>query len=66
MDIRQSRTLSRSSVFIATALLIGCGLSEDAGIEFTHINLAEQPGQLDRDFNAHSDQVRLVLIVGPT
>ena len=60
------RTLSHSSIVIASSLLAGCGLSENAPEEFTHINLADHPGQLERDFNAHSDQARLVFIVGPT
>jgi len=48
-------------------LLTGCGLSEDVSMEFgPYINLDPEPGQLRNDFNAHSDQVRLVFIVGPT
>ena len=57
MDIVHG-TLNRSSAFIAAVLLAGCGLSGDVPVEFTHINLADQPGQLQLDFNAHSDQVR--------
>ena len=60
------RTLNRSPAFLAAMLLVGCGLSEDAPMEFTHVNLADQPGRLQTDFNVHVDQVRLVLIVGPT
>jgi hypothetical protein len=59
-------TVGRSSAIAATVLLAGCGLSEDAPTEFGHIDLADYPGQLERDFNAHSDQARLVFIVGPT
>lgn len=56
----------RSSACIAAALLTGCGFSNDAPTAFTHVNLADHPDQLRLDFNAHSDQVRLVFIVGPT
>ena len=65
MDIVHG-TLNRSPAFVAAVLLAGCGLSEEAPMEFTHINLADHPGQLQQDFNAHSDQARLIFIVGPT
>ena len=60
------RSLIHWPAFAATVLLAGCGLAEDAATEFTHINLADQADKLQQDFNAHSDQVRLVFIVGPT
>ena len=69
MDTCRSRTVSVltfSITLFAAALLAGCGLSADPPAEFGHINLGTQPGQFERDFNAHSDQVRLVFIVGPT
>ncbi len=52
---------------VAVGLLAGCGLSEDASMEFgPYINLDAQPDQLRANFNAHAGQVRLVFIVGPT
>ena len=70
MATRRSSTV-RSLAF-ATVLLLplswltGCGLVEGPPTEFRHINLAGQLDKFSQDFNARSDQVRLVFIVGPT
>ncbi len=54
-------------IIAGMVLLTGCGRSEDVSMEFgPYINLDPEPDQLRSDFNAHSDQVRLVFIVGPT
>ena len=61
------RALALSAVLLLPmSWLIGCGLAEDPPTEFGHINLAGQLDKFRQDFNAHSDQVRLVFIVGPT
>ncbi len=63
---RRYKAMNKVSL-IAVGLLAGCGLSEDASMEFgPYINLDAQPDQLRSDFNAHAGQVRLVFIVGPT
>ena len=62
----RSSTIRALVPFLAIGLLAGCGLAEDPPTEFGHINLAGQLDKFRQDFNAHSDQVRLVFIVGPT
>ncbi len=70
MATRRSGTVK--ALAFATVLLLplswltGCGLVEDPPTEFGHITLAGQLDKFRQDFNAHSDQVRLVFIVGPT
>ena len=55
------------SSFAVLVLLAGCGVSEDYSMPFgAYVSLDEHPDQLRADFNARSDQTRLVFIVGPT
>lgn len=48
-------------------LLAGCGLGDDYAMPYgPYVSLDAEPDRLRSDFNAHSDQLRLVFIVGPT
>ena len=51
----------------ALILLAGCGVGNDYSMPYgPYVNLDAEPDRLRSDFNALSDQLRLVFIVGPT
>jgi len=57
----------KQSVFAALVLLCGCGVGADYSMPFgSYVSLNAQPDRLSSDFNARSEQVRLLFIVGPT